>query len=221
MKQLNCLILLKILVGCALFEHRDYFDQMSDFNFSDESLFRANDDFMVISGDTGRYHRNEAEILKRTPASGEDAYDSKFQMSLQRELTFLESKLTDDEYYEFDRVRDDIGSLSEQIYFLRLSQSQKNDYLVLKGIKERKRNITRNKNSSRSILQGNETVAASNDVTLGMTMEKVLSNWGTPERRDIAGNPKYRNERWAFRKNGKVRYVYFEDGQVNGWSDSE
>ena len=40
---------------------------------------------------------------------------------------------------------------------------------------------------------------------------------GKPMRVEIAGNPRYENERWLYRMNGASKYIYFESGQVQGW----
>lgn len=226
------LILLAILSSCAMFEKRDYYDQMNDFNFSDKPMFSANDDFMVVSGDSGRYHRTDKQIWDRTPASGATQYERRYQDSLKRELYHLEARLTDQEFYEFDRHRGDIGSISEQIYFLRLSPKDRKEYLQMRDIEvSRSYPVKRGRtpsNFQRRSLNSPAQVAAkrgyafesvASDVTMGMPMEKVLENWGTPDRRDVAGDPKYRNERWAFRKNGATKYIYFEQGVVQGWTE--
>ena len=186
---------------------------MSEYRMDEQPMFRANADFMVIAGDTGRYSRTQHEIQSRTPASGEDAYEHRYQESLRRELYKLEARLTDNEFNEFDRYRSDIGNTSEQIYFLRLNRMQKEEYLTIRNIKERK--VTK----SNIALRPERGYVATNDVVLGMPMEKVLENWGTPYRRDIAGQVGENNERWAFRKNGVTKYVFFEDGIVQGWGE--
>ena len=224
--------------SCALLDSRDFDNQMSDYLNNDTPMFRANDDFMVISGDTGRYSRTRNEIMKRTPARSQDEYERRYNDSLRGELTRLEAKLSDSEFYEFDRNRDDIGSISEQIYFLRLKPNERREYLSMRNIKRKRiystqngmlaraRSVSSIRNRPFQTLGTNRMSVDSppvyfpkGDVVLGMTMEKVIESWGTPERRDIAGDPKYRNERWSFRKNGAVRHVYFEAGLVQGWGE--
>ena len=53
---------------------------------------------------------------------------------------------------------------------------------------------------------------------LNMTKEDVISSWGRPDRVDIAGKPSYENERWVYRRDGAVKYIYFEAGKVGGWT---
>lgn len=213
-------ILFAFATGCAMFEERDYFNQMNDFGLMDRPIFSANEDFMVISGDTGRYHRSSKQIWNRTPAKAEDIYERRYQDSLRRELRFLEAKLTDSEFYQFDRYRGDIGDISEQIYFLRLRAKERKEYLNMRNIASLKGNTTqRGAIPKRISSERHQYQSSSNDIMVGMSMESVLANWGTPDRRDIAGKPSYRNERWAFRKNGVMKYIYFESGIVQGWTE--
>lgn len=221
------LLILLIISGCSLLEHRDYADEMDMYGFRDDTpLFKANEDFMVISGDTGRYSRNTSEILNRTPSGHSSSYEMNYYKSLEKERAFLETKLTDEEYYEYQKLRADLGGISEQIYYLRLSPRGKREYLEAKNINTRKVSRHPAQASGEQAVRRNRNISAynpvftpKNDVTLGMTMSEVQASWGKPERVDIAGDPKYRNQRWAFRKNGRIKYVYFEAGVVNGWSE--
>ena len=64
-----------------------------------------------------------------------------------------------------------------------------------------------------------------NDITLGMTKQAVRDSWGEPELVEVAGNPVYGNERWAYSEQvpsnegylTEHRLVYFESGRVVGW----
>lgn len=229
MKIIKLLILLAFFSSCAMFEHRDFERQMGEYQFQNNApMFQAHEDFMVISGDTGRYSRTDREIRGRTPASGRTLYEQKYQDSLNRELSFLESKMTDDEYYQFDKIRGDIGGTSEQIYFLRLSERERRSYLKIRNLSEQTTQVERkpayvnnNRYLRRPVVSATDQYmpVSKDDVSLGMSMERVMENWGNPERRDVAGDPKFRNERWAFRKNGSVKYIYFESGVVQGWSE--
>lgn len=216
---------------------------MSDYRMDADPMFRANDDFMVISGDSGRYSRTRKEIMSRTPSSSSDVDAYRYEESLKNELYNLENKLSDEEFMDFDRNRNSIGNISEQIYYLRLTRGQRAEYLTLKNIESSIREKTslnlhdnrslfgRAPSSQERFLQSGyhpaqkqliETAAygKTDDVVVGMTMDQVVKNWGTPERRDVAGDEKYRNERWAFRKKGVTKYVYFESGVVQGWSEN-
>lgn len=210
------------LTSCAMFEHRDYSDQMDEFVMSDEPMFRPNSDFMVISGDSGRDYRNSSEIKRRTPASYSDRLDDIHARSLNRELRSYEARLTEDEYYEFDKIRHKIGSTSEQIYYLRLTEKERHEYLVMRKIIDSPKRNSRGHYGSgpkRVAFYEIPPVKIKDDITLGMDMNQVIGNWGTPAKRDIAGNPTNQNERWAYRRQGKVKYIYFESGRVQGWSE--
>ena len=45
-----------------------------------------------------------------------------------------------------------------------------------------------------------------------------MQNWGRPDRMDVAGDPKFQNERWAYQRDGVTNYIYFENGRVEGWN---
>lgn len=215
---LHCIFLLS---ACSLLDRRDFSEEMGEYVY-DEPMFSAHRDFMVMSGDSGRYHRNSREIKSRTPASFKDRYDDMHSQSLNRELRHYEARLTENEYYEFSRMKDKIGSVSEQIYYLRLNERERREYLEIRKIKEIPQRDSRGYHGhgpQRVAFHPTPTRKIKDDVTLGMEMDEVVGNWGTPEKRDIAGDPKFKNERWAFRKNGKIKYIYFESGRVQGWSE--
>ena len=216
MKMLNLLILLTIMTSCGLLERRDFSDQM-DYRF-DDPIFKPNDDFMVMAGDTGKDFDSYNEIVERTPASRNVGQDYRYQKSLERELRYLERKLTENEYYEYTQFRNQLGSNSEKIYFLRLNHSEKQDYLSIRKISNRPSSENyREISSFRS--STNIPSTPRNDITLGMTQNDALQNWGRPFKRDIDGSSELKNERWAYQKNGKIKYIYFESGRVQGWSE--
>jgi hypothetical protein len=222
----NLLILLTIFstVSCGLLERRDFSSQM-DYRF-DEPLFKPNDDFMVMAGDSGRDYDTYNEIMEKTPSSGKMNSDYRYDRSLERELRYLEQKLSDSEHSEYTRFKGNFGSRSEKIYFLRLPASEKRDYLSVRKIESNSNSISysnyRNQANSRSAPRRRSiasSVRRAKDITLGMNQDDALQSWGTPERRDIDGNPSDRNERWAYRRNGRVKYIYFESGKVQGWAE--
>lgn len=226
MKCSNLLILLAsfyLFTSCSMFERRDFIDEMG-YEF-DQPMFQANRDFMVVPGDTGRPHRTISEINDRTPATYEDEQDFRYKQSLQRELVGLENKLTDAEYEEYLKYKNKLGGTSEKIYYLRLSSAQKLSYLQSRRLTTPKTSISTNRssfyrsNASANYRRPSGEFPKINDVALGMSKDDVVQNWGQPERRDIAGNPSLENERWAYRKNGSVKYIYFEAGRVEGWTE--
>ncbi len=64
-----------------------------------------------------------------------------------------------------------------------------------------------------------------NDITVGMTKQAVRDSWGEPELVEVAGNPLYGNERWAYSEQlpstegfqTEKRTIYFSNGRVAGW----
>jgi hypothetical protein len=66
------------------------------------------------------------------------------------------------------------------------------------------------------------------DIVLGMTKEAVIESWGDPESIEVAGNPRYGNERWHYVEYNSTsegyqredREVIFEAGRVAGWRRS-
>lgn len=60
---------------------------------------------------------------------------------------------------------------------------------------------------------------------LGMEKNRVQRNLGSPMEVEVAGNPKYGNERWIYERNVPTldgyyterQVIYFEGGSVVGW----
>ncbi len=219
------------LYSCSLLDHRDYSTQMDPFMGSDEPMFMPNRDFMVVAGDSGRDYRSFQETKQRTPASYEQKLEDRYQKSLQVELNAHVNRLSDEEYWEYEKIKNLLGSTSEKIYYLGLNPLEKKQYLSARGIQRSYGTSVRAAQKqdlntfNRVALYPKEAIQTNpypqNDIVMGMDMDTVVGNWGTPERRDIAGNPSLKNERWAFRRDGKIKYIYFEQGRVQGWSDAE
>jgi hypothetical protein len=202
-----CLILVNS-VGCAFLDRRDFYAQM-DPMYDNDPLFVPNRDFQVVPGDSGRYYRGEDDILGRTPATAQMSKQDRYQRSLAQEVVRLENRLNDAEFQEYTKYRDKLGTDSERIYYLGLSSEQKREYLELRNIETpRYYSIadTYNKSSPREIM-------------MGMRKSEVLQSWGEPVRREQSGDPRLQNERWAYRRHGRMKYIYFEDGVVGGWTE--
>lgn len=211
------------LVGCSLFEHRDFSDEMDQFGaFNDEPMFRANRDFMIMAGDTGTDFRSKSSIRKRTPATYSMRQEDLYSSSLRRELGHLESRMNDEDYFEYEGVKHQLGGVSEQIYYLRLPAREKRLYLQSKqiAVSSPKNQVNYGQYAGGRVpLYQQDPKQFQGDVVVGMDKDQVVGNWGAPERRDIAGDPELQNERWAFRRNGKIKYIFFEQGKVQGWSE--
>lgn len=206
-----------------MLDHRDYTEEM-EFSF-DAPMFEPNRDFMIVAGDTGRDYRSSSEIRGRTPATAKDAENYKHDNNLDRELTYLESKLSPDELDAHREIRSQIGNVSQQIYYLRLKPFEQKEYLKSRGIASdfvRTSNLVPNgpnRNSYQSRSYASANYPKINDIMLGMQKDDVVRNWGRPDRMDVAGDPGRENERWAYRKDGVIKYIYFENGLVEGWNE--
>ncbi len=62
------------------------------------------------------------------------------------------------------------------------------------------------------------------DLVLGMQMSDVRNVWGEPRDVQMAGDPRYGNQRWIYFEGlsspwstSRARIVYFENGRVVGW----
>lgn len=171
-------------------------------------MFVPYEDFPVVPGDEGRFVREE-EMINRVPATAGDARDRRYRESIFKELRHLENTITDREYEEYMQVKGQLGSDHERIYFLRLNGRDKNQYLKARGIAPKNYYTP----------QGAFGQANDGAIAVGMGMSDVQGIWGAPDRRDYAGNASSGNERWAYNRGGKLKYIYFEAGQVDGWSE--
>lgn len=58
------------------------------------------------------------------------------------------------------------------------------------------------------------------DVIVGMSPRDVVSSWGSPQQRELAGSGGMGHERWTYGSSISLReprIVYFENGKVAGW----
>lgn len=211
LKICNSLILLStfILTSCSLFDYREH-EMVMDTRF-DNDMWVPEKDFQVIPGDSGRSFRDRNEIRDRVPATARDKKERDYYQSLRQEIISLENRLSEREYEDYQKIRPKLGGLSEQIYFLRLSYREKMDYI----------------NSRRIQVKKNYTVQGFNNynfnqrqpVGIGMSKSEVLERWGSPVQRQYAGSPSDQNEKWSYMVNGRQKYIYFEQGRVEGWTE--
>ena len=202
-KNLVFLILIMGLSSCSQFmTHRDYVAEMER---DDSSFFNPRVDFPVVAGDTGRDWESTSDRKNRTPASVDEIQDNKSRRFLTQELRKLEGQQSDNALEQYEKNKHYFKTTSEKIYFLKLSQFERKDYLASRGfIKE--------ESSPRQIFAMRDSNVAS-----GMSKSQVMENWGQPNRVEVAGNPSYENERWLYSVNGATKYIYFESGVVRGW----
>jgi SNF2 family DNA or RNA helicase len=202
------LFFLFTFVSCSQFHTgRTY---LSEMEHDDSRFFSPNEDFPVVAGDSGRTWNSEREQRERTPASEEDVAEVRAKRSLRQELADLENRQTEENLKLYEAHLRDLPTVSERIYFLKLSPYDRKDYLMARGlIREPKR--------SRSFDPEKSFRLRDQALSLGMSKTQVLQSWGEPARVDIAGNPSNENERWLYSMNGASKYIYFEAGEVQGW----
>jgi hypothetical protein len=214
MKYLLCFGLVLMSTGCAhLFENRSFIDEM---DYQEESFFTPGEDFQVMSGDSGIPYRTDQEIMERTPLTGRTAEEVRESRSLRQELLRKERKLTPKQGLIYEEASEYFTSISERIYYLDLTPSERRNYLDLRNVKIDKE-FTQGQNPRRGLASLEPLGLKEKEVRQGMTKQDVLESWGRPRRVEVAGNPKYENERWSFVEDGTRRYIYFEGGNVQGW----
>lgn len=208
-RKLIPLTLITLISSCAQFEtSRSY---LSEMEHDDSHYFEANEDFPVMAGDTGKKDYTLDDYIPRVPQSSEDILERKSRSSLKQELHALEDKQNEKnrEFYETHKHK--LATVSEKIYFLKLPSGERRDYLASRGFLQQNEMVVSRAPASMSM--GYRPAS----LNLGMTKNQVMSSWGKPSRVEVAGNPSYENERWAYSVNGALKYIYFESGTVQGW----
>lgn len=209
MNYLMTFLFLSISASCALMPDRTYLSKMEH---DDSSLFTPKEDFAVVGGDSGRDWRTSSEWKQRIPASEHQTKEEKHQDMIKSQLAELESKQSDEDRAFFHQYNQSFASDSERIYFLGLNSLEKKQYLKAKGIG--------NDDSFYTPLE-RQIASEQAEILLGMGKEEVISLWGHPDRREIAGQPRYENERWLYNRAGQGRFIYFEGGRVEGWTKAQ
>lgn len=198
------------LSSCAeMFTQRTFIDQM---DHQTDGWFSPGKDFAVVPGDKGKAHRNQADIMKRTPAGKYSKGQYLAKQSIKSELNDKENKLSSDQYREYRQNIDHFDNDSEKIYYLTLPLEDRWQYL-----KSRRRVLpnSRMKHSKRGYDTREDQVR---DISTGMGKNDVVRVWGRPHRVEIAGNPSNQNERWVFVGKNSNKLIFFENGRVQGWS---
>lgn len=80
-------------------------------------------------------------------------------------------------------------------------------------------------NEQQHISSNSSQNTISDSLRLGMQRNRVKRSLGAPAQVEVAGNPKYGNERWIYEKNVPTldgyyterKVIYFERGSVVGW----
>lgn len=201
-----------LLASCSMMglTERSYLSQME--NTDDEKLFNPHEDFRVVPGDTGRAYRTKKEIRNRTPASASEELHEREDASLKNELARLEAAQSEGANLHYQQYRARLGGISERIYFLQLgNRAEREGYLNSRGLLD---------SPTPRLAYEMGMAAEQSELLLDMSKDDVISSWGRPDRIDVAGNPSFQNERWAYRRNGAAKYIYFEAGKVGGWTSN-
>lgn len=201
--------------GCAglLSLDRTFIEEM---DHEDERIFTPGRDFQVVPGDSGNPNRTPDEISLRTPASKYEQKQVKEKRSLVNELKEREDKLHNEELYRYLDASKYLSSTSEKLYYLDLPPRERKFYIMAKNgsgiaVEEQEKVPT-----AVSIMK--YSLTNENEISLGMDKNSVRSRWGGPARIDVAGDPRFQNERWTFYDSGRIKQVFFENGLVQGWS---
>lgn len=219
MKAIILISLAFLLSGCAeMYENRSFVKEM---DHETDGIFVAGRDFNVVPGDGPGAYRSEREIQKRTPPSGLNEEQRTEFRSIQRELSKKEANLSPREYQDWQQIRRNFESPSQQIYYLNLSRGEKREYLSTnfnaEDLPTHLRRNRRKRGNSRAIASIDPRGYADKEIIMGMRKTEVEGLWGRPARVDVAGNPTFQNERWSFYENGRMKQVFFEGGRVQGW----
>lgn len=206
MSHISLLIFMVFFVSCSLQTRRSYLAEMEH---DDSRFFNPQEDFPIVAGDTGRDWISERERKNRTPAATEDMFDDLVSKSMKAELRSLEESQEDESLRLYNKYKHKLGTLSERIYYLKLPDYERKDYLIAKGLI---------KIEPEGISEAQKTLAIQNHkIFLGMKKADVIASLGKPTRVDIAGNASYENERWLYHRDSATKYIYFEAGEVQGW----
>lgn len=199
--------LLLAATGCSQFApSRDYLSEMEH----DDSGFYNPGDFPIVAGDTGRTFETSQERRNRTPASAADLQEDRAVHFLREELHMLEGKQSEEALAFYEQYKPKLKTTSERIYFLKLSNYERREYLDSRGW------LKTESKANYSPLEERFGVRATS-VSMGMSKSDVMNTFGRPTRVEVAGNPSFENERWLYSVNGATKYIYFESGRVEGW----
>ena len=185
--------------------------QFTLLNTSDEarrdlSYFKSEEDFPGSYEDENQAWDSSLNPLKNR-LNGQSSRSGKL---LTNELKRLESVQSEEDFDFYQEYRDKLKTVSEKIFFLKLSPYDRQDYLASRGFLLAREEMAQREPAQYFKLRKNE-------VAFGMRKPDVLDSLGKPLRVEVAGNPRHENERWLYQLNGAPKYIYFESGEVQGW----
>lgn len=210
MRFFNHFALLLFFVGCSnMFVTRSFQEEMDR---DSDGIWSANDDFPVVSGDTGKIHRSRRDIHARTPSSIGIAASERENEKLEEEIEARLDGLSNEERSDYNSHEKYLENNSEKVYYLTLSKAKRWTYISEK----RGKALGEQEYSTLDYLKIRDSQTGT--LELGMSKDDVMSKWGRPGRVDVAGDPRNENERWSFNQGKARKYIYFESGRVQGWS---
>lgn len=177
---------------------------LSEMTREDRGAFEPYTDFPVVAGDSGEWGYSEEVRRLRTPASESEGEEYELEHALASELSELEAKQSPEAFARYQKYAHHFETISERIYFLKLPYHDRYSYLESRGLIETK-------------YDGAFTFETNGRLNRGMSKTQVLTTLGQPQRIEIAGNPRFENERWLYAEQGSPKYIYFESGLVGGW----
>lgn len=216
------------LSSCAnILTERTFIDEMEH---QSDNYWVPGQDFQMTAGDSGNAYRSREDIYQRTPASQYERRSYEESESIRRELSKRESMLGQREFAAYREAQSLFQNDSERIYYLTLTPHERESYLATKvpGYNNYSgrapASISAGVNYPKSHQMETLDIISPSvpdygpEIDVGMPKNQVVEMWGRPARVDVAGDPRHQNERWSFQQNGRVKTVYFENGQVQGWS---
>jgi hypothetical protein len=205
---LTCFILLSSLISCTAFmPGRSYLSEMEQ--DSESSFFKPNRDFPVMAGDNGRYWYTDQERKSRTPASDYEQRRDREADIIRSQREALEAALPEEEQALYTQVQSKFTTDSEKIFFLELPYEERLSYVESRG-------WGRSLDPLNTAWE-NRLATRQKEIMMGMTKQEVIESAGRPSKVEVAGNPRYENERWMYSIDGVTKYIYFEAGVVGGW----
>lgn len=180
---------------------------------------------MLLTSGCALFERspNSGNQAQRTNTSSKLLYayfgDSKNAMPVNPkvQLKMLESALsTNREIEQYSKLLPLFADDQEKIEFL------KNGDFESKQAWIRESQIL---NRNQAIQASMQNLIDNRDIALKMPANLVIKSWGEPDAIEVSGNPKFKNERWTYRRmvpqadgfKKEVRTVYIESGVVAGW----
>ena len=171
----------------------------------------------AFSRDRKAYDRdqsaNELRLQQDSNLSSDDVAALDARTRLRKAEAMLEGKRERDQYF---KNKPYMKNDRDRLQFLSLDNfDDRNKWLTNRGVFGTE---TPNAPEIQALIE-------INDITTGMTKQAVKDSWGEPELVEVAGNPLYGNERWAYSEQlpssegfkAEKRVVYFEGGRVIGW----